>query len=202
MSPETLLIFLKAPRPGSVKTRLAESIGPEAAAGVYCELVNTTLEQVSGLESVVLLFSPDDAGSEIQSWVRPGWGMEPQGNGELGTRLTRAVNAAFERGVKRLVSLGSDCPWQTAADVRAAWKELETSDVVLGPAEDGGYWLIGLRAPTVSLFRDISWSQPAVLRETLDRVREAGLSHQLLRTLPDIDTEADWLRWRMSGARG
>ena len=201
MSPEVLLIFLKAPRPGTVKTRLAGTIGPEAAVGIYRELVTTTLEQVSRLDSVVLCFAPDDAGPEIEPWVRPGWVMEPQGDGDLGTRLTRAVNAAFDRGVVRLVILGSDCPWQTAGDVRAAWKELETSDVVLGPAEDGGYWLIGLRAPSVSLFRNIPWSQPTVLRETLDRIREAGLSHKLLRTLPDVDTEGDWLRWRMSGAR-
>ncbi len=197
------MIFVKAPRLGTVKTRLAERVGAEAALGIYRELVATTLAQVASPDipsnTVSLWFAPDDAGSEIQSWLRPGWTAHPQGDGDLGTRLARAVTAAFDQGARRLVVVGSDCPWQTADDIRTAWKELESSDVVLGPAEDGGYWLIGLRSTWVSLFHDISWSQPTVLRETLDRIQEGGLSFKLLRTLPDVDTEADWLRWRPDG---
>ena len=196
---EKLFVFVKAPRPGTVKTRLAEAVGGEAACAAYRDLVITLLNQLQSLRAVELCFSPDDASAEIQGWLKADWNSRPQGGGDLGHRLQSAFERAFATGVKRAVIIGSDCPAITAEDICEAWRSLRTHDVVLGPATDGGYWLIGLRRPQPQLFRDIPWSTERVLIETTKRIQQAGLSVQVLRELQDVDTEADWRRflaWR------
>ena len=193
MSEERLFIFLKAPRPGAVKTRLAESIGASEAAAAYQILVETLLAKLALLSDVQLRFSPDDALSEIEPWLRPHWQARAQGEGDLGQRLERAFGEAFTEGVNRVVVIGSDCPELTAEDIRAAWAALARDDLVLGPAKDGGYWLIGLKSRQPSLFHSMPWSTDKVLEETLDRARHSGLTFKLLRELSDVDTEQDWL---------
>ena len=195
MNVQRLIVFLKAPRPGAVKTRLATTLGAAEACGAYCLLVETLLRQLAALENVELCFAPDDAGSEIMPWAQPTWRLTAQGTGALGSRLDRAFRRAFDEGAKRIVIIGSDCPEVSASDIQAAWTALLPYDVVIGPATDGGYWLIGLRAPQPGLFEDIPWSTNAVLRETLDWCRAAGLTTHLLRELSDVDTEADWRRF-------
>jgi uncharacterized protein len=93
-----------------------------------------------------------------------------------------------------VVIIGSDCVELASKDIRCAWRELKTHDVVVGPAMDGGYWLIGLRAPRPELFEGIHWSTDAVLGETLQRAKALGLRIQLLRILSDVDTAEDWQR--------
>ena len=190
-----LIVFVKAPRPAAVKTRLAESIGTEAACAAYRRLVETLLKQLRNLRAVELCFSPDDAAAEIQSWLEEDWNSRPQGGGDLGQRLQSAFERAFANGVNRAVIIGSDCPAVTAEDIYEAWRRLRTHDVVLGPATDGGYWLVGLGRPQPQLFRDIPWSTERVFIETTKRIRQAGLSVQLLRELQDVDTEAEWRRF-------
>ena len=192
MGDEKLIVFVKAPRPGAVKTRLASAIGAPAAGAAYRRLVETLLNQLQGLSGVELCFSPDDAASEVQHWLNVDWTCTPQGDGDLGQRLHSAFQRAFHAGVKRVAIIGSDCPAVTVEDIREAWRGLQTRDVVLGPAADGGYWLIGLRQPQSSLFRGIPWSTGAVFAETECRVQQAGLSLQLLRELADVDTDHDW----------
>lgn len=192
MAKDQLIVFLKAPRPGTVKTRVAQTTGAERACSIYRELVETVLRKLSPLKEVELCFAPDDASSEIQPWLRPGWTARPQGEGDLGARLTRAFASTFADGAERVVIIGSDCPEVKTADIRAAWKELRTHDLVVGPAVDGGYWLIGLRTPQADLFRDISWSSDQVLAQTLAQARKQALRIQVLRILTDIDTEEDW----------
>ena len=192
VSKEQLIIFVKAPRPGGVKTRIAETAGAERACAIYRELVETVLNNLNSIRHTQLRFSPDDASREIARWRREHWNAEAQGNGDLGARLQRASDGAFANGAERVVIIGSDCPEVKAGDVRAAWKELQSHDLVVGPAVDGGYWLIGLRAPQPELFRDIAWSSDQVLAQTLARAKSLGLRIQLLRILNDIDTEADW----------
>ena len=122
--------------------------------------------------------------------------MAPQGGGDLGTRLTRTFAEHFAQGAERVVVIGADCPELTAADIAAALDALKVCDVVLGPALDGGYWLVGLRAPQPGLFREIAWSTTEVLAQTEAKARAAGLSVRRLRALSDVDTFDDWQRWR------
>lgn len=190
-----LIIFLKAPRPGQVKTRLAKTIGVEAACAAYRHLTETVMDRVSPLSGVCLRYAPDDAFAEIQPWLRPGWQASAQGSGDLGERLQRAFVEAFNQGAGRVTIIGSDCPGVMAGDIEMAWAALAENEVVVGPATDGGYWLVGLRGPQPALFKDIVWSSSAVFRETIERCKTAGLRVKLLRELTDVDTEADWLAY-------
>jgi rSAM/selenodomain-associated transferase 1 len=145
------------------------------------------------MQHVQLRFTPDDSISEIQQWCRPNWRLQPQGQGDLGLRLHRAFDAAFASGSRRVAVIGSDCPLVTPPDIITAWQALDTHDLVLGPARDGGYWLIALRQPQPELFTGIPWSSPSVLQSTLSAATSANLNTFLLRELSDIDLERDWL---------
>ena len=192
MRDERLILFVKAPRPGQVKTRLAVALGEAAACAAYERLVKSLLSNLASLPEVEFRFTPDDAGPEVQPWLRPGWITLGQGTGDLGQRLQTAFADAFADGAKRVVIIGSDCPEVTASDVREAWRELRSRDLVVGPAVDGGYWLIGLREPQPALFENIPWSSESVLAETLRRARSQRLKMQLLRILQDVDDEPAW----------
>jgi len=191
-----LVVLLKTPRTGSVKTRLAEGIGPEAACAVYQQLVATLLANLAPLPNVELCFTPADASAEVVPWLRAGWSSQPQVAGDLGARLHAVFLRHFQAGADRVVVIGADSPEVMPADVASAWQALAEHDVVLGPAVDGGYWLVGLRTPREQLFTAMPWSTDAVLAETQRRARASGLRVALLRELTDVDTVADWERWR------
>jgi len=186
-----IIIFVKAPRPGFVKTRLAATIGNEAACAAYCQLTENVLAHLAPLPHLEIRFAPDNAEKEITQWLRDDWTSRPQGNGELGERMHRA----FTEANGPAIIIGSDCPQVKLNDFITAAKTLQTHDAVIGPATDGGYWLIGLNAPCVALFEGIEWSTGGVLQSTLAKADEAGLSVQLLRELGDVDTGADWERF-------
>ena len=194
-----LIIFVKAPRLGSVKRRLAEKLGAAGACAAYRSIVERLLRELSKLKEVQLRFTPDDAAGEVKQWQAAGWELRPQAGGDLGRRLAAAFNEAFRQGAGWVVIIGSDCPSVTVQDIRKAWKELKGNDVVLGPARDGGYWLIGLREERPELFEGIRWSTEAVLKETLERARRGRLTVKLLRELRDVDTAEDWDEWRRRG---
>lgn len=189
------MIFVKAPRPGQVKTRLAAALGDRAAAEAYVTLVNRLVCELKPLQNVHICFTPDDAFDEVQQWLQPGWSAKSQGTGNLGDRLSAAFTGAFADGADRVVVIGSDCPSVQPSDIESAWNRLESTDLILGPATDGGYWLVGLRQFHRDLFTGIPWSTGAVLTDTLQRASELGLSTALLRTLSDIDTAEDWFRF-------
>ena len=175
-----------------MKTRLAAKIGASAACDAYQKLVRAVLNRIDSIRDVELRYSPDDAESEVHPWLRRSWTLSPQGSGDLGERLTRAFADLFANGAKRVVIIGSDCPWLSADDIGQACHDLETHDLVLGPAKDGGYWLVGLREPKPELFSGISWSTETVLEQTLEHARVRGLRFRLLRELRDVDTLGDW----------
>jgi uncharacterized protein len=142
--------------------------------------------------NVELRYAPDDALQEIEAWQRPTWSVASQGKGDLGQRLEAAFRDSFSEGAERVVIIGSDCPDILVTDVEEAWAELKTNDLVLGPARDGGYWLIGLRQAQPSLFQAIPWSTNTVFRETMQRAESLRLRTTILRQLADVDTEEDW----------
>ena len=199
MSACRLIVLVKAPRAGFVKTRLAAALGPHGALTAYRALVERVLGELSPLRDVELRFAPDDAAAEISTWLRPGWNATPQGEGDLGARMQRAFADAFASGATRVVLIGSDCPHVTTGDIAAAAAALAKHDVVLGPAEDGGYWLVALRAAAPGLFEHMEWSTGGVLAQTLARAQSLGLRVHLLRMLPDVDTVEDWQRYLAQG---
>ncbi len=192
MARQRLVIFVKAPRPGQVKTRLASSIGAEEAAKAYELLAGRLFQNLEELPDVELRFTPDDAGDELRPWLREGWTLAPQGRGDLGDRLHSAFLSAFAAGCEKVAIIGSDCPDVTAVDIRETWTRLHNRDLVLGPATDGGYWLIALKRPCADLFRNIAWSTDQVLAQTIAAGTDAGLRIERLRRLTDIDTAKEW----------
>ncbi|MBX3734760.1 MAG: TIGR04282 family arsenosugar biosynthesis glycosyltransferase [Verrucomicrobiae bacterium] len=185
-------VFLRAPRLGTVKTRLARDVGAAAALAAYQRLLARTLDAIASLPCVDLCGTPDDALPELEPWRRPGWTLSPQGPGNLGDRLHRAFARWLGAPHARWVVIGTDCPELTPGDIQAAWQALDQAEVVLGPATDGGYWLLGLKAPAPDLFREIPWGGPEVLQMTRDRAASLGRRVALLRELRDVDTAADW----------
>jgi rSAM/selenodomain-associated transferase 1 len=197
-------VFARAPRLGGVKTRLAASVGDAAALAIYRTLGTTVLEAVRPLSPtvpVVVAFTPDEAGTVLRDWLGEDFVYRAQGGGDLGARMARMVAAAFADGAPQVVVIGTDCPGVTEATVRDALDALERHDVVIGPAVDGGYYLIGLREGIVPdalgvLFDGIPWSSPDTMRTTLERAQEHGLAVALLDEQRDIDTIEDWEAWR------
>lgn len=192
--PATLLVFAKAPRPGHVKTRLARAWGAAAAAQAYRRLGRQVVGQLAGAPAqTILCFDPPGSEDEIRAWLE-GQGVcafVPQGDGDLGERMSLATAAAFARGARAVVVTGTDAPAVGAGTVARALDALRCADVVIGPSSDGGYYLIGLAAPQPALFGDMHWSTEHVFRETTSRCADLGLRVTCLPVESDIDRPED-----------
>jgi rSAM/selenodomain-associated transferase 1 len=176
-----------------VKTRLAATIGPEAAAELYRALVEHVLEATTprpGDYERLVFFDPPGALEEMRAWL-PGVRLLPQGSGDLGERMADAFARAFARGARRVAIVGTDVPGVTRETILAALSALDAADVALGPAEDGGYWLLALREPRPELFAGIAWSTETVAAETRSRAAASRLWLRELPALRDLDTHDD-----------
>jgi uncharacterized protein len=190
---DVLLVFLKDPRPGAAKTRLASALGPEAAALLYRALAEEEVARTAprgGEYERLFCFAPDDARAAIAAWF-PGETLMAQEGADLGGRMAAAFGTAFDRGARRVAIIGTDVPWVGRETVGAAFAALDSADVVLGPAHDGGYYLLALKRACPALFGAIAWSTPTVLAATEARARELGLAVARLGVLRDIDTLED-----------
>lgn len=193
MGSDVLIVFVKEPRPGAVKTRLASAIGPEAAADVYRALAEQEIRRTAprpGEYSRLFFFTPAEARERIQSWL-PGESLWPQGGDDLGARMAGAFAEAFRRGARRAAVIGTDVPWVSRGLVADALSALGEHDVVLGPTADGGYYLLALDRPRPELFGGIAWSTRSVFAATVERAGALGLGVSVLEELPDIDTLED-----------
>lgn len=191
------------------KTRLTSGLAPAEACALRAALLSDTLAVVTstGVPCTVF-FTPDDAADEMARAAGAGPGLVPQGDGDLGVRMQRAFAAMFAMGAKCAVVVGSDLPSLPPAYVTEAFARLTVGDdVVLGPAEDGGYYLIGLTArrwsdgtsvpsasPFRTLFEGMRWSEPDVLVRTRERASTAGLRVGMLDAWHDVDIPADLAR--------
>jgi len=197
---DALIVFVKEPRPGVVKTRLAAALGHEVAAQVYRVLAEEEIRRIAsrGDEYTRLFFhAPAEAGAAMADWL-PGEILVPQSEGDLGARMSAAFADVFARGARRAAIIGTDVPAMDRATVMEALESLDVHDLALGPTPDGGYYLLALDRPRPELFRGMAWSTPAVLMATAERAGALGLSVRMLPPLPDIDTiddlRAEWPR--------
>ena len=191
-------IFCKHPRPGHVKTRLAEHIGPQAAVHLSAAFIDDlTLEFRSVADRRILGFWPADAASYFQHFARIGFDLWPQPDGDLGARMSAFFSATIQNDDDRAVLIGSDSPTIPKEYVKQAFERLDDVDCVLGPASDGGYYLIGLRRRSSAVFKEITWSGSSVLDQTVQRIAAAGLSLALLPPWYDIDDVDDL--WMLAG---
>ena len=190
MTSPAVVVFARRPSPGEVKTRLIPALGPAAAADLYRCFLRDRLEQLTELTGVrrVVALTPDDA--DLGDLIPPGFEVFPQGSGDLTARLNRVGEAV---GGGPTVLMDTDSPTLPTVYVQEALRALtvDSEACVIGPAEDGGYCLIGLREPAPAVFADVPWSTGAVLTKTLTNAQQAGLSVRLLPSWWDVDDPGD-----------
>lgn len=199
-APYHILIFTKHPKSGFAKTRLIPGVGADRAAEISAILTEHTLSTVRELYNdphyqTFVHFStpPDIAPSATQDWLQPTQRetLLPQTSGDLGERLIQAFAYSFAKRAERVVVIGTDAPALTSENIRTAFATLDNTDVVLGPASDGGYYLLALRAPAPTLFTNIPWSTSTVASTTRKAAEAAGLRVTELGVLHDVDTPDD-----------
>ena len=193
-------VFARAPKLGTVKTRLANALGDVLALEVHCTLLRETLDNVLNPDRYALeLWLAGDSGDLEAEPGRPEVKLWQQVEGDLGERMLAAISQMTATG-RQAIIIGCDCPLMSRAYLDRAAAVLQDHDLVIGPSEDGGYTLIGMHRPISELFVDMTWSVPSVLQETLRRAAELDLRVAQLNTLWDVDTVADWRRWRALSA--
>lgn len=194
-----LIVYAKQPSPGYAKTRLGTAIGKEQAAGVYARLLYTYLLDLlqAGLAGITVELSVASP-AEIPYFAAafPELVVCSQVVGDLGQRMAASFEQAFAAGSDAVVLTGSDIPRLDSQIVRAAFRALETTPVVIGPACDGGYYLIGMRAPGAPLFEGVEWSSQYTLAQTEALVQAQGLTLSYLPEQRDLDTQEDFDHWR------
>lgn len=194
-----VIIFTRYPEPGKTKTRLIPALGPEGAADLHRRMGEHTmtwarrLKDTSGVSLEVRYAEGDER--QIRKWLGLDIPCFHQGDGDLGVRMGRAFQEGFQAGMNRIIIVGTDCPGLTDDLVRGAFKGLNHDDLVLGPAKDGGYYLIGLGRPIADLFLEIPWGTPEVLKKTLRIAEALQLRVSLLEPLDDVDRPEDLPVW-------
>ncbi|MBI2980874.1 MAG: TIGR04282 family arsenosugar biosynthesis glycosyltransferase, partial [Deltaproteobacteria bacterium] len=193
--------FAKYPEPGRVKTRLARAIGLERAALLYKEMIETVVRRTAPLPLPppsrgggggegeyrrTLCFDPPERENDFRKWL-PSLDLRRQGGGDLGQRMSAAFQESLANDLDRTVLIGTDCTEIDRSLLCDAFQQLEGADLVLGPAKDGGYYLIGMKKAHPFLFEEIPWSTNKVLHETLQKAGRENLKIELLKTLSDID---------------
>jgi hypothetical protein len=192
--PPALLIFVKNPIPGQTKTRLASDVGNDMALRMYHVLCDWTREQALGLTKADRYLYYSNEVTANDAWPNDAFHKRLQHQTpDLGARMLAGFDAAFDAGHGKVIIIGSDCPGIDTDYLREAFAALDEHDVVIGPALDGGYTLLGMRTLAPALFEDVAWSTAEVLPTTLDRAEAAGLTVHQLTPLSDVDYLEDWL---------
>lgn len=197
---ETLIVFSRYPEAGKTKTRMIPALGAVGAAQLQQAMTEHTLKTALALASdrqtaIEIQF----AGGNIdlmQSWLGRELQYKPQSAGDLGVKMRSAFESAFAMGKQRVVIIGIDCPDIDRHILTKAFNSLLDRDLVLGAAEDGGYYLIGLSRPQPQLFENITWGTGLVLQQTKDIAQQLNLKVDYLTTLADIDRPEDLKIWQ------
>lgn len=187
---EAVIIFVRVPEKGKVKTRLARTEGEDFALAVYKKLLEHTREVALEVEAERYLFYTPFPVKE-DAWEEQYFNKQMQVDGDLGTRMKTAFHQAFQDGKEKVIIIGSDCPSLSVHHLHDAFQQLEYHDLVIGPSTDGGYYLLGMNRMHAFLFENKKWSTDTVLQDTIDEVLNAGLTLHTLPALTDVDEIAD-----------
>jgi rSAM/selenodomain-associated transferase 1 len=185
-----LIIFVRIPEAGKVKTRLAATVGNEAALNIYQKLLLHTLAITQAVEAEKFVFYAG-AIAKDDIWHQNHYHKHVQENADLGTRMSSAFQYVFEQGYQQVIIIGSDCPTLTTEHINHAFEQLNNHEIVIGPASDGGYYLLGLQSLHKELFEDKAWSTDTVYSDTVRTINLLQLTHHALETLTDVDEEKD-----------
>lgn len=190
MDSNLLIVFIKNPVEGEVKTRLGAAVGSTNALLIYKKLLKHTRDVAAQL----------DCGRQVwyssmidrrDPWSEDRFDKKLQQGGDLGEKMSAAFQKAFESGYENVVIIGSDCADIEPHHIEKAFNALDENDAVIGPSKDGGYYLLGLAEFREELFRDIEWSTPKVFEKTTELFSRGGMTFKTLETLNDIDTIED-----------
>lgn len=188
-------VFAKYWEPGRVKTRLAATVGDQSASVVYCQFLRFLVRRFDQCGDIrIVCFTPEDRSEPFAELGGNHWKAVPQATGNLGQRMAAYFDSCFDQGAKRVVLIGSDSPTLPLEHVESAFQVLSSADVVLGPTDDGGYYLVGMSRNVNEIFSDIDWSTPRVWEQTVARLAELGLSYEVLPGWYDVDDESDLRR--------
>ncbi len=188
---KALIIFIKNPERGKVKTRLAATLGDDKALEIYKQLLEHTRTICEQVEADRLLYYSNYI-ERNDAWEGRLFKKFVQTGDDLGARMQTAFEEVFELGYRKVVIIGSDCADLSTDTITAAFQHLEHHDTVIGPSNDGGYYLLGMRQLFTPVFERKQWSTPSVLEDTRVDIENAGLTCYLLPQLTDIDTEEDY----------
>lgn len=187
-----LILFVKDPVPGQVKTRLAKAIGDQKACEVYRTLLKNTLDISLPIACPKFVYYAD-AVNEDDQWNVPGYIKKLQEGENLGERMYNAFKDLFYLGFEKVIIIGSDCYELNTEIIQEGFKQLHTKKVVIGPALDGGYYLLGMSVLIPELFFDKSWSTDQIMDQTISELRRMDISWSLLPELRDVDDMDDFL---------
>ncbi len=202
LAKQHLIIFTRYPQPGKTKTRLIPALGVEGAANLQRQMTEYTLSKVKKLcKSIAISFEVRFADGNLQlmqSWLGTELNYQLQGEGDLGKRMENSFLNAFNKGAQKVVIIGIDCPGVDTEVLVEAFEKISDCDLLLGPAVDGGYYLIGLKRVIGELFINIDWGTAKVLQQTVDIAEQLDLSVGYLRSLADVDRPEDLPIWQNS----
>ena len=185
----SVIIFAKYPSPGKVKTRLGKQVGYEVSAALYRLFVEETFALVkrADVQNVYVAIDPEEKLHDFSTMVPRGFHVFSQSGKNLGERLFNAFDYVSSEGAERVMALGSDSPTLPAEFVDRGFSHLANVDLVVGPADDGGYYLIGVKQPEKRLFENIDWGSDSVLQTTIKRAAQLQMSYSLLPSWYDVD---------------
>ncbi|MEO7801957.1 MAG: TIGR04282 family arsenosugar biosynthesis glycosyltransferase [Ginsengibacter sp.] len=187
---QALIVFVRHPELGKVKTRLAATLGNDAALSIYKKLLQHTFLITDKIMMDKFIFYSDEIVKE-DLWQRPGYFKARQTDGDLGDRMRQAFEYVFTTGYDRVCIIGSDCYDLSATIIDEAFLSLNITDIVVGPATDGGYYLLGMKEMHIEIFNLEQWSTGRVFEQTLELMKTSHLSYTVLQTLTDVDEEKD-----------
>ena len=187
---KALITFIKSPSLGNAKTRIAKVAGGEAAMQIYRQLLAITRDVVLNVDCSRLLYYAQYI-DHHDEWSSDHFNKYIQSEGDLGERMKSAFEEAFKLH-NQVIIIGSDCPYIDHHIIESAFDSLDRYDVVIGPSNDGGYYLIGMAKPYFSLFDNMPWSTTALFDLTIDKCKQEKYSYHLCPTLSDIDYIEDW----------
>jgi len=192
--PSRVLLFVRAPQRGHVKTRLATRLGDDRTLALYrCFVEDIIATLKAGSFQASVFYTPDDQEAQVQAWLGRHARCYPQFGSDLGQRMHAALIKTFGKSVKQAVLIGSDFPDLGIEVMQEAFSALQENDVVIGPARDGGYYLIGFQKDALStdIFTGIAWGTSQVFQQTLMQIKQANLTYHILPAWYDIDTYED-----------
>lgn len=188
---KALIIFVKNPEPGKVKTRIAQTMGNEKAVAIYQQLLLHTKKETQLLDCDKFIFYADHIVTN-DLWPTSVFHKRTQQGNGLGERMFHAFDELCKAGYEQVLIIGSDCMELNSSVIAEGFQQLNTNELVIGPTCDGGYYLLGMRWLIPALFNNKPWSTDQVFAETIADASKIGLRYFLLPTLSDIDTETDW----------